>query len=401
MPKEAQFKYLPDRIWTGDGRELSETALVLDEDGRVLDLVPEEHAGDCKILSGSISPGFINAHCHLELSHLHGRFPRATGMLGFLDRVNKQRQSSSEEIEEGIEIGMQQMLESGIVGLGDICNSADALQAKLKAEKNGAFRSHSFIELFGLSEDRTEQMLQHGEKLYEQHRAAGLASSINPHAPYSALPELFQQIRKIQTRRSEPLSIHMHESIEEIRHFSDASGGFVEFFSQMGIARTNLQVQKGRPLNYVLEHLEFPGKLLLVHNVYLSESDLNRIEESPFEVGFCLCPRANWFIQEKVPPASKFQASHQVMLGTDSLASNDDLSILQEIIFLKQHFGELENAELIRWACSNAARFFKWDDSLGLIEAGKAPGILLISPHEDHQPLGSTSKVSCLHKAVT
>ena len=119
--------------------------------------------------------------------------------------------------------------------------------------------------------------------------------------------------------------------------------------------------------------------LLLVHNTYTTTDDLSKVAEYNSQVSYCLCPNANLYIENRLPDIKLLGAADQLMvLGTDSLASNWTLSILDEMKTISASDPSIELATLISWATNNGAKFLGVDSELGSFEKGKRPGINLI-----------------------
>ncbi len=341
-------------------------------------------------MPGSLSPGFINAHGHLELSHLAGRFAPGSGMIPFLKQVTRYRSEDPDQIQQGIAGALSEIRRQGIVGMGDIVNTTDTLALK----QNTSLRFHNFVEVFGMAASTWQNGLKRAEPVLQAFKAQGMAASLSPHAPYSVHTQLLQAI----AAQSEglPISIHMQESPEEQEFFASGKGPFCEFYQSLGIDADFPQPGQS-PLSYTLNAFRRPLKLLLVHNTCSSARDLSFAMSSGHEIWFALCPGANRYIRGQLPDVSLFQAyPHRVTIGTDSLASNTELSILGEMILLLEADPGLKPERLIQWASANPARFFGWQHELGSLEPGKAPGLLHISPSSDGRPIGAGSKVELL-----
>src|SRR5690242_21584912 len=130
-------------LFTGEKLLNSEKVLLVDEKGRIHKLINEEEAGrDVEIYEGILSPGFINAQCHLELSHLKNVFPEKTGLVDFVFKVVTERHFNEDDIEKAMEIGEEEMIKNAIVAVGDISNNL--ISIKQKQKKNLCY--YNFIE---------------------------------------------------------------------------------------------------------------------------------------------------------------------------------------------------------------------------------------------------------------
>ena len=139
-------KFKADHLFTGTEMLSSNNVLITNEKGKVEKIIDEKDAGEgVEIFKGIISPGFINAHCHLELSHMKGLIPEKTGLVDFVFKVVTQRHFAEKEILDAIEKAEQEMLNNGIVAVGDICNNDLTLHQK---EKQNLYY-YNFIETSG------------------------------------------------------------------------------------------------------------------------------------------------------------------------------------------------------------------------------------------------------------
>ena len=363
---------------------LIQGTLVVENDGTIIDVlshIPERE--EVEIFKGAICPGFINAHIHLELSHLKGLIPENTGLVGFIQSIQKIRESSPERIQESIQLAYKELIREGIVGMGDISNSSDSFQAK----SEGEILNHTFLECFGFIPSRAQEVFQKAKSLKVLTENLGLPSSISPHAPYSVSPELFALIRN----ENEPLtSIHNQESEAENIFYQDAQGDFNQLYKGFGMDISFYKPYGKRSLPVFRSWLA-TGKNLLVHNTYTGLEDLKMANLD--REYYCFCPGANLYIEGKLPEISIFQNFNgKILIGTDSLASNHQLSILEELKLIQTHFPEISLNQLLVWACRNGAEFFGWE-SLGSFEKGKKPGILHIPELGPDFTLNLKSKV--------
>src|SRR5688572_13109881 len=162
-------KFKADKIFDGYRFLEGDNVLITDDTGVVLDIVARSEAGsDFEQFNGILSPGFINCHCHLELSHMKGSIPERTGLVKFVVDVVQQRHFPEEQILQAIENAEEEMLANGIVAAGDICNNALTLPQKIK----GHIWYHNFIEASGFNPLMAEQRFQRAKDIYEKYREA-------------------------------------------------------------------------------------------------------------------------------------------------------------------------------------------------------------------------------------
>jgi cytosine/adenosine deaminase-related metal-dependent hydrolase len=143
-----------------------------------------------------------------------------------------------------------------------------------------------------------------------------------------------------------------------------------------------------------LPYFKKDQSLILVHNVCTAEKDIEFIktQNAKHKTFFCLCPNANLYITDTLPDVNKFiEHRCEIVLGTDSLASNDQLCILEEMKTLQKNFPGLKLSTLLQWATINGARALQKENILGSFEKGKQPGIVLIEGLENMQTNKNTS----------
>ena len=357
--------------------------LITDADGMIVDLVEEPEAGEgIEKLNGIISPGFINAHCHLELSHMKGLIPKQTGLVDFVLQVVNERHFNEAEILSAIEKGENEMLQNGIVAVGDICNNTLTIAQKRK----GRLQYHNFIEASGFPPAVAEQRFKRAVDIYNSYATVGYANSIVPHAPYSVSPDMFGMINNFPN--NDLLTIHNQETAAENELFENGTGYFLRLFEKMGIDISFFKPTKKNSLQTWLPHFTNQQSIILVHNVCTTEADIEFVKlqttnHQP-QIFFCLCPNANLYISNTLPDVNMLmQQTDNIVLGTDSLASNDHLSIFEEIKTLQKHFPHLELVTLLQWATINGSRALQLDKSVGSFEKGKKPGVVLIEGVDD------------------
>ena len=382
------LKFKPQSLFTGleiiDGYN---TVVVTTNDGTIVDLVPASEAGeDCKLLDGILSPGFINAHCHLELSHLKGAIPTETGLSEFVKQIIPKRAAAQEIIDAAIEAAETEMYNNGIVAVGDICNTADTIAAKLK----GKLAYYNFVEIYGLDPLLASQKMNEGLLLQAQYKAAHLKAVLVPHAPYSVPSALLQLLA--EKYGSHTVSMHNQETKAENNFFENKTGAFVDMYARVGVDLDFFTPTKTTSLQSVLTFLKNAAKTIWVHNSFTSVSDINAVQATSTDAYWCLCPSANQYIENTMPPVQLLREQHaNIVVGTDSYASNWSLNMLDELKRIQTHNPQVPLAEMLTWITSNGARALQMEDKLGSIEIGKKPGLVLIENLSENGQLQAAS----------
>ena len=365
------------RILPMDQDPLVDHVLVLDADGVIEALLPatEVTSDDIEHFPGTLVPGFVNAHGHLELSHLLGRFTEKEGLPAFIRAVLAGREATQEIIQEAIRRADAEMHAAGIVAMGDIGNTDHTLATKSESP----IRYHSFVELLGFDPDKAEDIFRQGLGLLGRFREAGLSASLVPHAPYTMSPELTGRITAHCREEAVVTSIHMLESNDENEFSIQGTGAYRKLFHDIGIRLDHYDPPGSTSLEATLPHLDPTVPTLLVHNTIAITADVEHAMAAHPRLHWCFCPNANLFIEDRLPDLPLLLRSipdERILLGTDSLASNWQLSVYEEVRTLRSAFPEIPGERMLRWATRNGADFLGWSDRYGTLSPGKRPGVV-------------------------
>lgn len=387
-------KFQASQLFTGTHLLDEQAVLITNANGVVEEITSVDNAGEnIQQLNGILCPGFINAHCHLELSHLKGVIPEKTGLVDFVFQVVTQRYFPQEEIEDAIQLAETAMLEAGIVAVGDICNNTHTLAQK----KLRRLHYHNFIEVSGwnpsIAQIRLDKSLEYFQQ-FKHHFSSH--TSLSPHAPYSVSNALWNLLQPYFAEQV--VTIHNQETIAENELFINGSGDFLRMYEMMQISNDSFSPTGKNSLPSYAEKLTNSKSAILVHNSFTCEEDIVFAKKIIPSVSFCLCPNANLYIEQTIPPIDLLR-KHQVkiIIGTDSLASNHQLSILDELKTIHQSLPHIPLHELLQWATLNGARALGMENALGSFEKGKQPGVLLLQNIDSH--LNSTTTVQRLLSA--
>lgn len=372
------------QIHNGYGFLPADTALMLEEDGRIEGLIALDEIAEVpsrlEVYEGILCPSFINAHCHLELSHLYRRVPEQTGLVGFVSRIPQVRKEDNPVlIAEAIITAARQMYDNGIVAVGDISNTTDTLGVRAQLP----LHLHTFVECMGVVPQFAQKRLEASEEVYNAYRMQKdhvpylRRASLVPHAPYSVSPPLLQMIAE---RSGEGVvSVHNQESQAENLFFADKSGDLRLLYQALQVDPDRLELPVTSSLAYVVSALPAATPLVLVHNTFMSKADIRYLQEARPHSTLCLCPNANWYIERALPDIPMLlESGLSICLGTDSLASNYGLDIYAEILKVQQHYPDVGLDTLLQWATINGARALQMDDVIGSFDKGKRPGVNLI-----------------------
>jgi cytosine/adenosine deaminase-related metal-dependent hydrolase len=376
----AHRKWQANRLHTGKEWAEPDTVVIADEKGMILELVPETEAGDeVQMLDGLLCPGFVNAHCHLELSHLKGHIPPQTGMVDFLLQVMQLRRFRIEEKVRAMEAALAEMRGNGVVAVGDISNSTDSVGPKQATD----IYFHNFIEITGFVPAAAKERWGVASGVADAFLQVFPAEqvTITPHAPYSLSMELLQMIQENAGHKM--LSIHMMESEDEIAFFREKQGDFMRLYAQLGVHIDFFKARGTSSLRHFWPAMKSHPAWLWVHNTEVSLHDLQWLDANGFDWNkhfFCLCPGANQYINFATPAIHRFRNQYpmRLCLGTDSLAGNYYLNPLYEMRLMQKHGRLNDLGYLLQMATYNGACALGIEGQFGSFELGKKPGIMLL-----------------------
>lgn len=379
----AYQKFSADNLFTGY-KLLNDQYVLITKGDTIEDILPIADAGeDIQKFDGILSPGFINCHCHLELSHLKNVIPPHTGLIDFLCDVVTKRGFAEELIQEEIMKAEREMFNAGIVAVGDIGNTTDTALVKSKS----TIRWHNFVEVLSFTDAKANEALALYNGVKNKMEEALKFSSVphrsvlSPHAPYSISPKSFELIN--EATKGQIISIHNQEHPAEDELYKSGSGEYLKLFSIFGISRSPFPVTGKSSLRSYLPHFNRGQTIFLVHNTYTPPEDLQFAREYAFaqRIGlvYCLCVNANLYIENKLPPIQQFiDEECHLVLGTDSYSSNWQLNIFKEVQTIHENFPGIPLETILRWATINGAKALNWENDLGSFEKGKRPGVVLI-----------------------
>jgi len=356
-------------------RDSVDKVLIFNEKDEFIEFVNIKEAGDdIQYFEGILSPGFVNAHCHLELSHMKGMIPAHTGLQEFVKQIVALRQVAPEAIQEAIVNAEAEMMANGIVAVGDISNTLDTLTQK--AKHNLAY--YSFVELYDLDPSRAADKIEAGLEIQKQFQENCVRASLVPHAPYSVTNDLWNLLSAhfgIHT-----ISLHNQETPDENDFFKTKTGSFLGMYERTKVNLDFFEATGLSALQSVLPVFKKAHHGILVHNSFTSAEDIQAVHAAMDKAFWCLCPNANQYIEQTMPPVELLRSEKaRLVIGTDSYASNWSLNILDELKTIQQYHPQIPLEEMLGWATINGAEALQMDKHLGSFEKGKQPGVVLIT----------------------
>ncbi len=343
------------------GEVIPRPVVTVDDTGLIVSVGQWERLdGDAstEFYAGALCAGFVNAHCHLELSYLRGAIARGTGFAGFARAIGAVRGGfAMEDRLRALEAADARMWHEGVQAVADIVNGETSFAAKARS----AVRYRSFAEVFGLnaSTEAVRPLLQYPD------------TTLTPHSTYSIQDTAFSEV--VSDAANDPLSIHFMESDDEAALFR-GEGSLAAWYGRMGWRCDFLS--HGSPARRVADMVPRGRRVLLVHGCRVGDAEYDMVSDRLGQtLWWVLCPRSNDYISGLRPPVELLrQRGARICVGTDSLASNECLSMVEELKLL----GGVPLEEAVAWATVNGAQALGLDGGIGSIEAGKRPGLVLI-----------------------
>ncbi|MEO1435501.1 MAG: amidohydrolase family protein, partial [Bacteroidota bacterium] len=322
-------KLTADFVYPISSPVIKNGVVVLDTNGKIMEIGTRDqyNAAELESFQGSLVPGFINTHCHLELSHMKGKVNTGTGLIPFISNVVQFRESPTIEIQAAIDAADLEMQNEGIVAVGDISNQPDTFSRK----RQSPIRYYTFVEMFDFLQDQnaTEEFAKYKAVYDELELGDQDQKACVPHAPYSVSESLFRLINATHEGK-QTVSIHNQETPPEQALFQNGTGGFVDFYRNFGISLAAFKPNGKPAIHYALENMNPNHRALFVHNTLTSKADIVAAQAWSENVFWATCANANLYIENRLPNYQAFiDTKAKLTIGTDSLTSNWQLSIIE------------------------------------------------------------------------
>ncbi len=324
----------------------------------------------------AILPGLVNAHTHLEFSSMETPIgDPGMALHDWIGLVQRSRTDAAADPAVAIERGLQECHRSGVRLVGEI--STTPWPTLVPAEPMSV-EIVSMAEVLGLSLPRQTERLALARRHLETAAIPGrLSPGISPHAPYSTTPQTIEACAALSRDARCPLAMHVAESPHERELLEHGTGPLAEALRQMEVWQDGIFPWGHQPLKRLLRTLATADRTLLVHGNHLDDDEIDFIATQP-QMSVVYCPRTHAFFgQPEHPVGRMIQRGARVALGTDSRASNPDLALWNEVVWLGQHRPDLEPIKAIEMATKNGADALGRRD-LGRIEPGGRPGLITL-----------------------
>lgn len=354
-------KITASRVLTPKGIE-RDVIITIDDLGKIVNVEREVKNIDSiaylEHYSGLIIPGMVNCHSHIEYSYVKGMIPSGAGLPEFIRSIIEikiDNKTSDQKKTEVAKAWDEKLFQQGVIAVGDHNNNDYVYEVK----RDSKIYYHNFIELFDVKNQDADKTFHNGMKRVEQSKKLNLTATVAPHASYT------------MTDRLLALAGGKATSNDGVRAIGAVSTHFKESEVLGGDDETNR----------IIENISADrDSVILVHCIYASREDLKRAKTNYSDkLTISICPLSNIFIEGKMGNVDMFrELGIRIALGTDSLSSNDTLSMIEEMKCLSKHYPNIPLQEIIEMVTTNGAKALNIDSWAGEIVEGKSPGIVLI-----------------------
>jgi aminodeoxyfutalosine deaminase len=346
------------------------------------DDLPEAARSDAEVyqIEGVIFPGLVNAHCHLELSHLEN-LPYPGEFVAWIRQVlAKKYQNDDEPPDRAMARGILQSLLGGTTTIGDHISCDGELEALLRSP----LRGRAFIEILGVVEQVAEDLCENSFALAQALASPNHKISLHPspHSVHALYPAV---LKKILSKDHDLVSIHLGESEAEQEYFSESKGAMAELIRERG---SPLPPSATSALAVLEQEGFLDNRILSVHGNYFTDDELKLCAKRG--VSIVHCPRSHQYFEHRPFPmdqAKKYGVN--VALGTDSLASASSLSMLEVLRGARENFPQLTPNDIFSMATAHGAKALKLSQQIGAVVSGKKADIIGVRRANHQDPLES------------
>lgn len=349
------------------------------EDGRVVDLSTQSASATIDLGNAILLPGLVNAHTHLEFSRCREPLQPALPFPAWIRAVIHNRHQQSGGQDSAIVEGCRESLAAGVVAVGEIATSEASARVLPESGLGGVV----FREMIGLSEAaRHGQLAILRDHLRTSSAGGRCRMGISPHAPYSVHPDLFDDLVRLAGESGASVAMHLAETEDELQLLKNGTGRFRHLLEELGVWNRDA-FSASRSIDDFLEPLSRLRRVLVVHGNYLSPGAIRFLAEHD-NMTLVVCPRTHAFFRHPPHPWPRLlQLGGKVALGTDSRASNPDLSLWSEVRLLHRQYPQTDPNELLKMATVNGASALGLDTGAGRIIAGGPAEFLVAHVGQD------------------
>ncbi len=327
----------------------------------------------------ALVPGFVNAHTHLEFSHLRQPLGRpGMPLIEWLPLAIAERQNRGHSAEESIAQGVQESLLTGTCAVSEI---ATAEISAYTAESAVSFTL--FLEVIGFSRARAESAIVAVEQRLAAAARQRLHVGLSPHAPYTVSPALVNKLVHLARERVLPVAMHLAESADELELLATGSGSFRELLELRSMWDAEAIPLDTKPLDYLRLLADAP-RSLVIHGNYLDQQEHEFLAAHVDRMTLVYCPRTHaYFDHPPYPLAKLLSTGVRVALGTDSRASNPDLNVFEELRQVARYHSNVAAESILKMATLDAATALGLEGECGSITPGKFANLVALPAQAD------------------
>ncbi len=326
----------------------------------------------------AILPGLVNAHTHLEFSDLAAPLGTSgTNLPDWIGDVLAHRRAATGAGFAAICRGLAESLAAGTTTLGEIATTDWRTADALPVERPTTVMFHEAI---GPTPPRAQAAAAAAEAFVSAPLTdEKILPGLSPHAPYTVHPRLLTALVELSRERQIPLAMHLAESREELELLNRKSGPFRELLEKVGAWDSSAGMRLSCVLDYLTE-LARAHRSLVIHGNYLNDGEIGFLADHASHMSVVYCPRTHaYFAQEPYLLARMLEAGVAMALGTDSRASNPDLSVLEEVKAAAAAHPDVPREALVRMATLGGARALGLADRIGTLEEGKRADLAVVA----------------------
>ncbi len=358
-------------VFPGDGEPL-ENATVETVGGRIAAVHTLVDPTAVDLGNVALIPALVNAHTHLEFSGLAVPLEPSRPFARWIETLVAHRRNRSDPLERLLETGAGELVATGTGLAGEIATD-DRVPELIPPGVAGAV---VFREILGLAPERSDDLFAVAERFLAASDAPGVEPApirirgVSPHSPYTVHPDLYRRLVDLAADRRAPVAIHLAETLAERELLADGTGELVEMLQRFGVWRDGLIAKGTRPLDYLIP-LEKVERALAVHGNHLDADEKAFLASHP-HVALVYCPRTHAYFGHPLHPWRELlERGASVALGTDSRASNPDLSLWEEVRFLRRWFPDVPPRTLLELGTLRGARALGVEGEFGTLSEGK------------------------------
>jgi aminodeoxyfutalosine deaminase len=372
-------------VVTMDGPPIENGAVVLSDD-RITEVgkfteISKRYSGEEVVDLGeqALLPGLINAHCHLDYTCLRGKIRRQKSFTGWIRAINAEKAKlSPDDYAASINEGFTEVTRFGTTTIANLTAFPE-----LVSRIESPIRTWWYAELIDVRDpSRANEIVDLAVEKLKAAERWGLA----PHTPFTASANLYRRCEENARSEDVLLTTHLAESREEMSMFRDARGPLYEFLKEIGrdmsdcgcetpLKRFDLIGRGGSPNrsepDWRLRAIEGNRPYLVVHLNELADDDFDLLTRATKKFSIVHCPRSHEYFGHSQFQFPKLrELGFNICLGTDSLASNDDLSLFAEMRALQKEFPDVSSEEILKMVTVYGARALRQENALGKIRSG-------------------------------